>query len=41
MKLTARRIQEAEVSLDDFEIPDDYDRINKKTMIEIIDLLKQ
>lgn len=41
MRLTASKIQEAEISSEDFEIPKDYDSINKKTMIEIIELLKQ
>ncbi|HAF30002.1 MAG TPA: hypothetical protein DCG75_13255 [Bacteroidales bacterium] len=41
MKLTARKIQEAEISSEDFEIPKGYESINKKTMIEIIELLKQ
>jgi len=41
MKLTAKKIQAAEVSSEDFKIPDDYESINKKTMAEIIDLLKQ
>ncbi len=41
MKLTARKVVETEVSTDDFEIPKGYHSINKKTMIEIIELLKQ
>ncbi len=41
MRLTARKVQEAEISTDDFEIPKGYASINKKTMIEIIELLKQ
>jgi hypothetical protein len=41
MKLTVRKIQEAKISTEDFEIPEGYISINKKTMIEIIDLLKQ
>ncbi|MBU8893477.1 MAG: hypothetical protein KOO66_11915 [Bacteroidales bacterium] len=41
MKLTAKKIQEAEISSDDFKIPKGYNSINKKTMIEIIELLKQ
>ncbi len=41
MKLTAVKVQEAEISSDDFNIPKGYDSINKKTMIEIIELLKQ
>ena len=41
MRLTARKVQEAEVSADDFKIPEGYASINKKTMIEIIELLKQ
>ncbi len=41
MKLTATKVQEAEISSDDFKIPKDYVSINKKTMIEIIELLKQ
>jgi hypothetical protein len=41
MRLTARKVQEAKVSTDDFKIPEGYASINKKTMIEIIELLKQ
>ena len=41
MKLTAVKIQEAKISSDDFKIPKGYNSINKKTMIEIIELLKQ
>lgn len=41
MKLTVRKIQEAKVLSEDFEIPEGYISINKKTMVEIIDLLKQ
>lgn len=41
MKLTATKVQEAEVSSDDFKIPKGYVSINKKTMIEIMELLKQ
>lgn len=41
MKLTVRRIKETKVASEDFEIPEGYISINKKTMIEIIDLLKQ
>ncbi len=41
MRLTARKVQEAEVPTEDFEIPKGYASINKKTMIEIIELLKQ
>jgi len=41
MRLTARKVIETEVSTDDFEIPKGYHTINKKTMIEIIELLKQ
>lgn len=41
MKLTANNIESAEVSSAEFEIPDDYASINRKTMIEIIELLKQ
>jgi GLPGLI family protein len=41
MKLTATKIQEAEISSDYFKIPKGYDSINKKTMVEIIELLKQ
>ncbi|MCK5171338.1 MAG: hypothetical protein KAQ75_15780 [Bacteroidales bacterium] len=41
MKLSAVKIQEAKISSDDFKIPKDYDSINKKTMVEIIELLKQ
>ncbi|MFC2151667.1 hypothetical protein ACFLSE_03995 [Bacteroidota bacterium] len=41
MKLTAKKVQAAEVASEDFKIPEGYDSINKKTMIEIIELLKQ
>ena len=41
MKLTAKKIQAAEIPSEDFEIPEGYESINKKTMAEIIDLLKQ
>lgn len=41
MKLTASKVQEAKISSEDFKIPEGYDSINKKTMIEIIELLKQ
>lgn len=41
MRLTARKIQEAEISTEDFKIPKGYDSINKNTMVEIIELLKQ
>ncbi len=41
MRLTANKIQAAEISTEDFKIPKGYDTINKKTMIEIIELLKQ
>lgn len=41
MRLTATKIQAAEISSDDFEIPKGYEPINRKTMAEIIELLKQ
>ncbi len=41
MKLTANKIQEAEISPDHFKVPDGYQNINRKTMVEIIELLKQ
>lgn len=41
MRLTAKKIQSAKISSDNFEVPEGYERINRKTMAEIIDLLKQ
>lgn len=41
MKLTASKVQETKIPSEDFEIPEGYDAINKNTMIEIIELLKQ
>ena len=41
MKLTVNKVQAAEISSQDFKIPEGYNSINKKTMIEIIELLKQ
>ena len=41
MKLTANNIQEAKISEDEFNVPKGYDQINRKTMVEIIELLKQ
>ncbi|MEA2105647.1 MAG: hypothetical protein U9P82_02845 [Bacteroidota bacterium] len=41
MKLTATKVQEAEISSEHFKVPDGYQNINKRTMIEIIELLKQ
>ena len=41
MRLTAKKVVETEVSTEDFKIPKGYASINKKTMIEIIELLKQ
>jgi len=41
MKLTASNIKEAEVASEEFKIPEGYESINKKTMAEIINLLKQ
>ncbi|MFO8233941.1 MAG: hypothetical protein R6U04_00860 [Bacteroidales bacterium] len=40
MKLTATEVRETEISSEEFEIPDEYRQINKKTMEEIIALLK-
>jgi GLPGLI family protein len=40
MKLTVDKIQAAEVSSDEFDVPKGYDPINRNTMIEIIELLK-
>jgi hypothetical protein len=40
MRLTVNKIEEAEVSTDEFEVPKGYDAINRNTMIEIIELLK-
>jgi hypothetical protein len=41
MKLTATKVQEAEISSEDFNVPAGYQNINKQTMIEVIELLKQ
>ncbi|MFO7829192.1 MAG: hypothetical protein R6V23_11255 [Bacteroidales bacterium] len=41
MRLTANKIQETEISSDHFKVPEDYQNINRKTMVEIIELLKQ
>ncbi|PLX12027.1 MAG: hypothetical protein C0597_14125 [Marinilabiliales bacterium] len=41
MRLKAKKIQEAEISSEDFTVPKGYESINRKTMVEIIDLLKQ
>ena len=41
MKLTVNKVQEAKISSDEFNIPEGYDAINKRTMVEIIELLKQ
>ncbi len=41
MRLTANKIQEAEISDDEFDVPKGYTAINRKTMVEIIELLKQ
>ncbi|MEE4197937.1 MAG: hypothetical protein V2I54_09840 [Bacteroidales bacterium] len=41
MKLTATKVQEAEISSEHFKVPDGYQKINRKTMVEIIELLKQ
>jgi len=40
MRLTVDKIQAAEVSSTEFEVPKGYDPINRNTMIEIIELLK-
>ena len=40
MRLTANKIESAQVSLNEFEIPKGYEPINRSTMIEIIDLLQ-
>lgn len=41
MRLTASKIQSADISQDEFKVPKGYDQINRGTMIEIIELLKQ
>jgi hypothetical protein len=41
MRLTATKIESAEIPSENFKIPQDYESINKKTMAEIIELLKQ
>lgn len=40
MKLTANKIEDTEISTDHFKIPNDYQNINRKTMMEVIELLK-
>jgi hypothetical protein len=40
MKFTAKKVKKAEIPDEEFEIPEDYKRINRKTMKEIIELLK-
>lgn len=40
MRLTANKIEAAEVSSNEFKVPKGYDQINRNTMIEIIELLK-
>lgn len=41
MRLTATKIESAEIPTENFKIPKGYESINKKTMAEIIELLKQ
>ena len=41
MRLTATKIESAEIPSEDFKIPKGYETINRKTMVEIIELLKQ
>ncbi len=41
MRLTATKIESADIPTENFKIPEGYESINKKTMAEIIDLLKQ
>ncbi|MCG8410467.1 MAG: hypothetical protein MI739_04185 [Bacteroidales bacterium] len=41
MRLTINKIQATAISTNEFNIPEGYERINKKTMKEIIELLKQ
>jgi len=41
MKLTATKVQETEISSEHFDVPEGYQAINRKTMVEIIELLKQ
>jgi len=41
MKLTATKVQETDISSDHFKVPEGYQKINRKTMVEIIELLKQ
>lgn len=41
MRLTATKIESAEIPAENFKIPNNYESINKKTMAEIIELLKQ
>jgi len=40
MKFTATKIKQTSISSDEFKVPEDYKRINRKTMKEIIELLK-
>ena len=40
MKFTATKIKQTSISSDEFEVPENYKRINRKTMKEIIELLK-
>lgn len=40
MRLTVNKIESAEVSNDEFIVPKGYDEINRNTMIEIIELIK-
>lgn len=41
MRLVATKVQQKEISPEEFSIPSDYKRVNKKTMQEIIELLKE
>ncbi|MGM0497855.1 MAG: hypothetical protein ACQESJ_08060 [Bacteroidota bacterium] len=40
MKFTAKKIKQTDIPPEEFEIPEEYKKINKKTMKEIIELLK-
>ena len=40
MKFTATKVKEADIPVKEFEIPENYKRINRETMEEIIELLK-
>lgn len=40
MRLTVNKIEAAEVSNEEFNVPKGYDEINRNTMVEIIELLK-